>query len=50
MGKEEDTEKTSYQCNTCKQLFFSYFDVVFHKGMTGHGEFTKRKKRSADDD
>jgi hypothetical protein len=49
MGKRDDTEKVTYLCNTCKQLFFSYSEVVYHKGMTGHGEYTKREKRSSND-
>ena len=49
MGKGDDAGKASYQCNVCKQLFFSYSDVVYHKGMTGHGEFTKREKQPAGD-
>jgi hypothetical protein len=43
----EDVEKPIYECRACKQLFFSYTDVVHHKGMTGHGEYTKKEKRSA---
>jgi hypothetical protein len=49
MRKGEDAEKAPYQCNACKQMFFSYSEVAYHKGMTGHGQFTKKEKRTADD-
>lgn len=28
-----------YLCKTCKAMFWSYSDVVDHKGKTGHPEY-----------
>jgi hypothetical protein len=34
-----DNKKTSYLCKECKAMFWSYGEVVRHKGMTGHQTF-----------
>jgi len=28
-----------YLCKECKAMFWSYQDVVLHKGFTAHGEY-----------
>lgn len=39
--------KGRYVCKTCKAIFFSYSEVVNHKGMTGHGEYESNDTPSA---
>jgi hypothetical protein len=34
-----DAANLRYLCKTCKAMFWSYNDVVLHKGTTGHGEY-----------
>jgi hypothetical protein len=34
-----DQSNLRYLCKTCKAMFWSYQDVVLHKGSTGHGEY-----------
>jgi hypothetical protein len=44
----DDSKKTTYLCKECKAMFWSYQEVVIHKGMTGHGEFIERKRSQND--
>jgi hypothetical protein len=39
LKKLADPTNLRYLCKTCKAMFWSYQDVVFHKGFTGHGEY-----------
>jgi hypothetical protein len=34
-----DAANLRYLCKTCKAMFWSYQDVTWHKGSTGHGEY-----------
>jgi hypothetical protein len=34
-----DQTNLRYLCKACKAMFWSYQDVVLHKGATGHGEY-----------
>jgi hypothetical protein len=34
-----DAANLRYVCKECKAMFWSYQDVVWHKGSTGHGEY-----------
>jgi len=40
--------RVSYMCKTCNCLFFSMYDVTYHKAMTGHGVYAERKKHQAE--
>jgi len=34
-----DTANLRYLCKTYNAMFFSYQEVVWHKGSAGHGEY-----------
>lgn len=36
--------KTIYICRICNSMFFSHYEIVEHKAMTGHREYAKAEQ------